>query len=479
MMNIQSTGAADAAASAKSSTGRKGGEAGDGFSDALSEFGKEPVEQKASDKSARDEADTLPQQDQDGPAETSKPRPLIDLRPESLRKSTISIRQGLDQLSQDGAVRETLGNKTSRDLTTAEKKLKDALAAAKALAAKSDAIEKANGKLSADDADIDIDALLAGDDANVELGDILTLLNGHGAAAALEGMAPAQKAAGSALGKRAQAEAGDMRGKEISPSAGDALSRLSTGMEAASLSDEAQAGSDDGRLFRFQGAKGERQSMDMVIGEGRGERVAEFGGSNGSHAETVTVVDSRRFLGLSSNGSALTSALSGDKGWAAAMQASSAAQDVAAQNSTGGVVHTLKLQMTPHELGSVTATLKLRGDELSVHLTVETRAAHRQLSEDSSGILDALRAQGFSVDQVTVSVSSSSAGTDDAGKQQTGQNGQQASPQGERQQGAGRGQENASGRQSFEQAAGNSNDAASENQAAPAAGSARPGQLYL
>src|SRR3546814_13168401 len=59
------------------------------------------------------------------------------------------------------------------------------------------------------------------------------------------------------------------------------------------------------------------------------------------------------------------------------------------------------LQMNPHALGSVTATLRLVGEALHVHLTVETRAAFRQLSDDSSGMLDALRAQGFSVDQVS------------------------------------------------------------------------------
>ncbi|WJH39001.1 flagellar hook-length control protein FliK [Aliirhizobium terrae] len=120
--------------------------------------------------------------------------------------------------------------------------------------------------------------------------------------------------------------------------------------------------------------------------------------------------------------------------------------------------------------------LRLHGEQLNVHLTVETRAAYRQLSDDSSGILDALRSQGFAVDQVTISIAPT-ADSDAATNQQ--QSGQQASAQGEKQGGAGRGQENADGRQFSQQAAGNGNEGAHENQAAPASGGARSGQLYL
>lgn len=474
MMNIQSTGAADAAASAKaSSTAKKGGDKSDGFSDALSEFGKDPVDQKADGNASAEDAEGLPQHDDVDEPEAARPRPIIDLRPESLRKPMIAVREGLDQSLQSGSVRETLGNKSQRELTAAEKKLKDALAAAKAMTEKADAIERANGN--GDDADIDIDALLAGDGANVELGDILTLLNGHGAAAAMEGMAPAHK--GQAAGKRGLADGEAVRGRTDMAADGVASASASK-PDPLAATGQTEVSSGEDRLFRFQGTRGDRQSMDMVVGENRGERTAEFRSAGGGAGETVTVLDSRRFLGLAPNASALTSALSGDKDWAAAMQPSSAAQNVSAQNSTGNVVHTLKLQMTPHELGSVTATLKLRGDELSVHLTVDTRAAYRQLSDDSGSILDALRSQGFAVDQVTISIAPS-AGADDANNQQTGQNGQQASTQGERQGNANRGQENAAGRQNFEQAAGNRNEAASENQAAPVPGNARPGQLYL
>jgi chemotaxis protein MotD len=476
MMNIQSTNAADAAASPVSSAGKKGGDKADGFSNALSEFDKDPVGQKAENKSAGDEGEAAPQDDDAGESLASKPRPIIEIRPESLRRPTTA------QLEQSQQVRHELpkevdGSKTGRELTAAEKKLKEALTNAKALTEKADAMERAEGKEDAA-ADLDLAALLAGGDGDAELSHILTLLNGHGANAALEVMAPGQKGP-AAPGKRGQGDDGVVPGKASARSAMDALSASTSITDATSLPGKSDATTEQDRLFRFQGAKGERQSMDMIVGEGRGERNVEFRNSSGGAAETVTVLDSRRFLGLAPNASALTSALSGDKQWAAAMQSSSAAQNIAAQNATGGVVNTLKLQMNPHDLGSVTAMLRLQGDALNVHLTVETRAAYRQLADDSNGILDALRSQGFAVDQVTISIASSSS-SDATRDQQAGQNGQQASGQGEKQgSAADNGQEKGPGRQFSDQAAGNGNEVASDNQTVSASGNARPGQLYL
>jgi chemotaxis protein MotD len=469
MMNIVSASGADAAASTKSSSaGKKGAE---GFSDALSEFDQDQTT-RTGDNSAKSSDDTLPPQqdaaEENGP---SKPKPIIDIRPESIRRP-VMLQQ--DTAQRTAIPKDMMGVGSSRDLTMAEKKLKDALAMAKALTEKSDALDPDD--VPADQmSQEDVDALLAAG-TNVELGEILTLLNGQGAAAALEGMAP-QQTGPSQNGKRSQADADVVgKGKAAAASAMDTLSKSGSSSDQVALSAEGEVSAEPDRLFRFQGGKGERLSMDMVVGGGRGEQTAEFRASGGGSAETVTVLDSRRFLGLAPNASALTSALSGDKEWAAAMQPSAATQNILAQNSTGQVVNTLKLQMNPHDLGSVTAMLRLQGEQLSVHLTVENRAAYRQLADDSSGILDALRAQGFAVEQVTISISPSS-GSDAASNQQ---NGQQASMQGERQGGAaGRGQEDAPGRQFSGQAAGNGNEGTSEDKPASSAGSARSGQLYL
>lgn len=475
MMNIQSTNAADAAASSNiSSAGKKGADKGEGFSDALNEFDQDAVGNKGTAKQAGNESDVVDQDAAAAEETPTKSKPIIDIRPESLRKPTLSLQQA-NFSRQVISAKEALTNEPARELTAGEKKLKDALALAKALTANADALEGAKGGANVEGDDQELDALLAADDSDLELGDILTLLNGHGAAAALESMAPGQKGQ-VATGKRGQGENDVGRVKSDVTSAMSALSNVSGEADAPALPGGSEMKSEQDRLFRFQGAKGDRQTMDMAVGESRGERTAEFRTSNGGQAETVTVLDSRRFIGLAPNASALTSALSGDGEWVRAMQSSSAAQNIAAQNSTGGVVNTLKLQMTPHDLGSVTAMLRLQGEQLNVHLTVETRAAYRQLSDDSGGIVDALRSQGFAVDQVTISI----APTADSDAANNQQNGQQASAQGERQgSAAGRGQENAGGRQSSQDTAGNGNDVAQENPAAPSDGSARPGQLYL
>ncbi|HEV7437419.1 MAG TPA: flagellar hook-length control protein FliK, partial [Pseudorhizobium sp.] len=154
--------------------------------------------------------------------------------------------------------------------------------------------------------------------------------------------------------------------------------------------------------------------------------------------------------------------------------------NIATQSSSGSVVHMLKLQMTPHDLGTVTATLKMNGEQLHVQLTVETRAAHRQLSEDSSGMLDALRSQGFTVDQVTISIAPSAESDPQKGQQgaQSGQ--QQAMGNGER--------EGTNRNQTGERSVGVADDRNGDDDAAldnaPAvgaggAGSTGDGQLYL
>ncbi|MGO8657576.1 flagellar hook-length control protein FliK, partial [Rhizobium ruizarguesonis] len=61
-------------------------------------------------------------------------------------------------------------------------------------------------------------------------------------------------------------------------------------------------------------------------------------------------------------------------------------------------------QMNPLDLGLVTATMRLSGDALNVDLKVETGAAYRQMKEDHGKILEALRSQGYAVENVTISM---------------------------------------------------------------------------
>ncbi len=185
-----------------------------------------------------------------------------------------------------------------------------------------------------------------------------------------------------------------------------------------------------GRTFRFSRADGRGQRLDMVIGDGGKETGRE---PRNSPVEAVTVVDSRRYLALSQNSNTIVSTLGGDAEWTSAMQPSSALSNAATMASTGKVVNTLKIQINTMTLGTVTATMRLAGDELSVDLAVETVAAYRQLTDDQRGLVDSLRAQGFAVDQVTVTLVSPSDKTDSSGTQTNGQNaafGQQAAQDG-------------------------------------------------
>jgi chemotaxis protein MotD len=200
---------------------------------------------------------------------------------------------------------------------------------------------------------------------------------------------------------------------------GLAVAAVSEGETDASTSDD--SGSEGNRDFRFVRADGKGEP---VLLRSEGSEQAEQ-----KAVETVTVVDSRRYIApvSTTNGASITAAMLGDSEWVGAMSPGSELANAATQSSQGKVVHTLKIQMTPIDLGSVTATLRLSGEELSVQLTVDNPAALRQLSNDQSDILKALRAQGLVVDQVQVNMQvatvdrSADTGQNNAQNQQAGQ----------------------------------------------------------
>jgi chemotaxis protein MotD len=168
----------------------------------------------------------------------------------------------------------------------------------------------------------------------------------------------------------------------------------------------------DTKSFRFQKAGDAAVAISLSITkseDGSAELQDSLPGT--AKTETITVLDSRRFLGfgMGNNASNLLSAAAGDRDWAAAMHPASALSNAASASSTGNVVNTLKLQLNPDNLGAVTANMRLVGDELSIHLTVHSAMAYRELSEDRKPMLEALRAQGFNVDQVTISMAPAAA----------------------------------------------------------------------
>lgn len=228
--------------------------------------------------------------------------------------------------------------------------------------------------------------------------------------------------------------------------------------------------------------KGDAPAIDLHIASHEdGSLKVDATLSSAPTIDTVQVLDSRRFLALapSTNAANVTASIASDPDWSTAMAAKSSGAPLV--TSTGQVVHTLKIQMSPVELGHVTAAMKLVGDELSVHLTAHTLKGYAELQKDSSAIMDALKSQGFSVDQVTVSLSSTSDRQDNtnSNRQPNDLNQQGA------QQGGQRGNDDRSQEQFYRQARHNAreevngNDISAQPEALPSDTSARPDHVYL
>ena len=259
--------------------------------------------------------------------------------------------------------------------------------------------------------------------AKTDVGNLLELLKAANTASHTVAGHGAAKAAATD-GSKAQA------GGKVAGKADLVSDRSGTAAEASELG-TAEGGevpqSDTDKLFRLIRADGKGRSLDMSL-SGAGDRATfKDADINAARGETVTVVDARRYIGLAQTGNAaaVTGAITQDPEWAASLSATGglAPSEAAA---TGKVVNTLKIQMHPIELGLVTATLRLHGEELVVSLQVETGEAYRQLLDDKDTIVRALRGQGFAVDQISVQLAPADRG---AGTQQGDSQGQQAQQQ--------------------------------------------------
>ncbi|MEW9616623.1 flagellar hook-length control protein FliK [Shinella sp. S4-D37] len=259
------------------------------------------------------------------------------------------------------------------------------------------------GKAGAQDADETAagDEAAAADgaqDAGSDVGNLLEML----AAPNAMPIDAAVKAAAQGVVADGKAQAGGKASAKV-----DARGEAAAKADGTPVADAADAGdmprSDTDRLFRLIRADGKGRDLDMSLSD-RGKRASFRDASpTGPKGETVTVVDARRYIGLAQTGNAaaVTTAISQDRQWAASLSATGGLNHAEAA-ATGKVVNTLKIQMHPVELGLVTATLRLHGDDLVVSLQVETGEAYRQLTDSQDTIVRALRGQGFAVDQVTV-----------------------------------------------------------------------------
>ncbi|MGR9202721.1 flagellar hook-length control protein FliK [Rhizobium leguminosarum] len=371
-----------------------------GFSDALA---------KASSGTANDDADDA-QPDQgvvaDGSADNvaqtirgrSSAKPLIDLSDAALKAQADVQPATIVSVDKAAAKPAKAQVKVPADLALGKLDPKDrstdevAPAAKGAKHAKGDALETDTDKTS--------------DDDDGGISDVLGLLKQEPADGAVT--LPAAVAAHH-VSKVDEAGTAD---KKLDAKAGghasDALAAVSSNIESGKADDIKVPGAEnaeaaDGKTFRISRADGRGVSMDVHIGT---DQAGAKDGSKKADVENVSVLESRRYIGLmqNSNSAAVTAALSGDSEWARAMEPSSALSNAAEWTSTGKVVNTLKIQMNPLDLGLVTATMRLSGDALNVDLKVETGAAYRQMKEDHGKILEALRSQGYAVENVTISM---------------------------------------------------------------------------
>lgn len=70
-------------------------------------------------------------------------------------------------------------------------------------------------------------------------------------------------------------------------------------------------------------------------------------------------------------------------------------------------VTTLKIQLHPAELGTVTVRMSGSGEQLTIEVQVENSEARHRLSSDSDAIVKALRGVGYDVDRIVVQQASS------------------------------------------------------------------------
>ncbi|RFB98756.1 chemotaxis protein CheD [Rhizobium leguminosarum bv. trifolii] len=420
---------ADAAAAAKSARPIGKDDAGgqkNGFSDALA---------KASGGTANDDADDA-QPDQgavaNAGAETmartirSRTKPLIDLSDAALKAQAEAQPETIANTEKAAAKPGKAAVKMPADLALSKLDAKDRSAEEVVQAAKGGKHAKAEAL----ETDTDKDS----GDEDGAISDVLGLLKQDPAdgAVALSAAAGAHPSAKADEIKPADKKIEGIEAK-ADGHASDALAAV-TGVESGKTDDVKVPGSEnaeatEGRTFRLSRADGRGVSMDVHLGT---EEAGSKDGGKKANVENISVLESRRYIGLAqnSNSAAVTAALSGDSEWARAMEPSSALSNAAEWTSTGKVVNTLKIQMNPLDLGMVTATMRLSGDALNVDLKVETGAAYRQMKEDHGKILEALRSQGYAVDNVTISmapVERSDAGNQAGSQSQASQ--QQSLPQ--------------------------------------------------
>jgi chemotaxis protein MotD len=261
-----------------------------------------------------------------------------------------------------------------------------------------------------------------GDSAATDVQGLMSLLGGTNSQNAAQTVD--DSAAASLLANAGLVKAG-IKGQDRAVEAKGATN----GMEAMPTDDTEVSASDTDRLFRFLKADGSGQPQEMLItGEKDPDKATERKAGLAGKAENILVMDSRRYLGFEQNENAgrVVAAIAGDKELSSALKTASTSDVTDSSKPTSTVVNTLKIQMHPLDLGVITATLRLKADELSVDIQVHSGEAYRQLTLDQDSITKSLQDQGFAVDSVNIQLIASDRTTSNMGDQQQDKGQQQA-----------------------------------------------------
>ncbi len=188
-------------------------------------------------------------------------------------------------------------------------------------------------------------------------------------------------------------------------------SRLVSAAEGKMSDMPAATDNDVDQSFLFARADGTGRNVEMAVSTKNQEAVFKDPAAEPKGAiENVTVLDARRYIGIAPNANtfALTEAISQDPALTETLKTTSVSTASQLPGETSKVVNTLKIQMTPENLGTIEATLRLQGNELTVDVRVESGEAYRQLKNDHNAIVSALRSHGLAVDQVNIQFSAPS-----------------------------------------------------------------------
>lgn len=181
---------------------------------------------------------------------------------------------------------------------------------------------------------------------------------------------------------------------------GSVFPAFDAGRQQGRVSLQAQTPSPDSGAAAGQAVAAADAGDDAATGSARALPLARTGALQRANVVAEQSFPAPAAYAISRTASELVGALAADPGW---RQAAAAPVPLAQPAPAVAVpAHALKIELHPAELGVVTASLRMAGEQLSIEIRPQTGEAYRRLSADSEAIVRSLRGLGFDIDRVTV-----------------------------------------------------------------------------